>query len=96
MHKSVIATGGSAVYGEHAMKHFSETGTIVYLRAAYDTICSRLSDLKDRGVVMNPGQTLKDLYKERTILYEKYGEIVVDIDELTIEQTVRKIAGFFN
>lgn len=93
--KSVIATGGSAVYGRNAMQHFGEIGTIVYLRAAYDTISSRLSDLSTRGVAMNPGQTLLDLYNERSVLYEKYCDIAVDIDGLTIEETIRKIAGFF-
>ena len=30
--KTVIATGGSAVYGKNAMKHFQETATIIYLQ----------------------------------------------------------------
>lgn len=95
VHRTVIATGGSAVYGGRAMKHFEEIGTIVYMRASYDTISSRLSDLNDRGVAINPGQTLLDLYNERTVLYEKYSEVTVDIDDLTIEQTIHKIAVFF-
>ena len=95
VHRTVIATGGSAVYGGRAMKHFEEIGTIVYMRASYDTISSRLSDLNDREVAINPGQTLLDLYNERTVLYEKYSEVTVDIDDLTIEQTIHKIAVFF-
>ncbi len=96
VHKSIIATGGSVIYGANAMRHLAGIGTVVYLRASYETINSRLSDLKDRGVAMNPGQTLFDLYQERTVLYEKYADIAVDIDGLTIEETIRKIAGFFH
>lgn len=86
--KTVIATGGSAIYGENAMKHFGETGVIIYLRASYDTISSRLSNLKGRGVAIAKNQTLKELYDERSVLYEKYAEIVVDLDNLTIEETI--------
>ena len=30
--RAVISTGGSVVYGREAMEHFSETGTIIYLK----------------------------------------------------------------
>lgn len=89
---SVIATGGSVIYGEDAMKHLADIGTIVYLRATYETIASRLSNLTGRGVAIKEGQTLYDLYMERTILYEKYAEVIVDLDGLTIEETVNRMS----
>lgn len=89
---SVIATGGSVIYGEEAMKHLSEIGTVVYLRATYDTIESRLSNLTGRGVAIKEGQTLYDLYEERTVLYEKYAELIIDLDGLTIEETVNRLS----
>ena len=89
--KSIIATGGSVIYGENAMKHFKEIGTILYLRASYETISSRLTNLKERGVAMNNSNSLLELYKERCILYEKYADIVVDVDGITIEETIHRI-----
>ncbi len=89
---SVIATGGSVIYGEEAMKHLAEIGTIVYLRAEYETINSRLSNLTGRGVAIKEGQTLYDLYMERTVLYEKYAEVIIDLDGLTIEETVNNLS----
>lgn len=89
---SVIATGGSVIYGEDAMNHLANIGTIVYLRATYQTIASRLSNLTGRGVTIKDGQSLYDLYKERTVLYEKYAEVTIDLDGLTIEETVNKIS----
>lgn len=89
---SVIATGGSVIYGEDAMNHLANIGTIVYLRATYQTIASRLSNLTGRGVAIKDGQSLYDLYKERTVLYEKYAEVTIDLDGLTIEETVNKIS----
>lgn len=85
---SVISTGGSAVYGEKAMRHLGEIGTIVYLDVNYKTLRNRLGDLKKRGVVLKPGQTLKDLYKERIVLYEKYADITIKAENMNIPQTV--------
>ena len=90
--KSIIATGGSAVYGEAAMKHFKEIGTVVYLKSDYETIDERLGDLKTRGVAMKEGQTLKDLYDERCPLYEKYADIIVDESGCSsVRETISKL-----
>ena len=68
--RSVIAPGGSVVYCENAMKHYKEIGTVVYLQTSYQTIKERIGDPKKRGVVLREGQTLKDLYEERRVLFE--------------------------
>ena len=46
---------------------------------------------KGRGVVLRDGQTLYDLYLERTPLYEKYADIRISETGLDIEQTVEQI-----
>ncbi|MGN0342359.1 MAG: shikimate kinase [Roseburia sp.] len=89
--KSVIATGGSAVYGQQAMEHLGATGTIVYLRTSYDQLEKRLGNLKDRGVVLREGQSLKDLYQERSMLYERYADITIDEDGRQIRETVEMV-----
>ena len=83
---AVIATGGP-----EAMEHLKSIGTVVYLKASYDTINSRLGNLAGRGVAIEKGQTLHDLYDERVKLYEKYADVTVVIDDRTIEQTVNDI-----
>ena len=62
---AVIATGGSAVYGKEAMRHFREIGQIVYLKLPFEELEQRLGDLHERGVVLKKGYTLRDLYEER-------------------------------
>lgn len=89
--RSVIATGGSVVYGKEAMEHLRSIGTVVYLKLSYEALQSRLRNLKDRGVVLREGQTLLDLYQERTPLYEKYADLVIDEEGLDIEQTREQI-----
>lgn len=79
-HNTVIATGGSAVYGTRAMEHFKEIGTVVYLKASYETIEKRIRNFATRGIVIPEGQTFRDVYNERTALYEKYADITVDVD----------------
>lgn len=89
--KGVIATGGSAVYCQEAMEHLKEIGTVIYLKLDYSILQRRLGNLKGRGVVLREGQTLKGLYNERTPLYEKYADIVIDEKKLNVEQTLQKI-----
>lgn len=93
--RSVIATGGSVVYGTEAMEHLKSIGTVVYLKLTYQTIENRLGDLKNRGVVLREGQTLADLYRERTSLYEKYADVTIEEDGLSIPETVSKIAAAY-
>ena len=88
---AVIATGGSVVYGPRAMEHLREIGTVVYLRLSYRAVSARLRDIRGRGVVLRDGQTLKDLYAERTLLYEKYAHVTIDEDGLDVEETLEKM-----
>ncbi len=83
--RHVIATGGSVVYSDRAMQHLKEIGTVVYLKLSYATICSRLGNIRRRGVVLRDGQTLKDLYDERVPLYERYADVVVDAEGQDVE-----------
>ena len=89
--KTVIATGGSVIYGAEAMEHLKEIGTVVYLKLDYETLDSRLGSLKGRGVVLKDGQTLKSLYEERVPLYEKYADVIVDEYGLDLEATLSEV-----
>lgn len=88
---SIVATGGSVVYGDEAMRHLKAIGTIVYLKVPYETLEKRLADIKGRGVVLKEGQDLKALFDERSPLYEKYADIEISEGSLGVEETVEKI-----
>ena len=90
---AVIATGGSVVYSEKAMKHLSGIGLIIHLDLDYDTIEKRVTDLYTRGVVMEKGQTLRILYEKRQPLYRKYAQITIDCLNKTHENIVDEIIG---
>lgn len=90
---AIIATGGSVIYGARAMEHLREIGVVVYIRLSYETIETRLDNIKQRGVVFQEGQSLKSLYEERCPLYEKYAHIIVDGEGLSMEELMEKIAS---
>ena len=89
--KTVIATGGSVIYGKEAMAHLKEIGTVVYLKLDFDTLDGRLGSLKGRGVVLKDGQNLKSLYQERVPLYQQYADIIVDEGGLDLESTLKEV-----
>ncbi|MCD7885854.1 MAG: shikimate kinase [Lachnospiraceae bacterium] len=88
---SVIATGGSVVYGPRAMEHLHSIGKIVYLQVSCGELAHRLGDLTKRGVPTQPGQTLSGLYAERVPLYEKYADITVDVSRIGIAEAAENI-----
>ena len=89
--KTVIATGGSVIYGKEAMEHLQKIATVVYLCLPYEELERRLGNLKNRGVVLRAGQTLRNLYDERIPLYEKYADITVKEENKGIEETLENI-----
>ncbi|MDO4486773.1 MAG: shikimate kinase [Bacillota bacterium] len=89
---AVIATGGSAVYYDSAMRHLKKNGVVVYIEVSLETVKKRLGNIKTRGVAMGKGQTLDELYDIRVPLYEKYADITVLSDNsCTMEDTVERI-----
>lgn len=91
VHKSVIAPGGSVIYGKEAMEHLKEIGTVVYLKLSYEDVEERLGNLVERGVVLKDGMTLRDLYEERVPYYENYADITIDETGLDAGETVDKL-----
>ena len=89
--RTVIATGGSVIYGKEAMEHLKSIGTIVYLKLSYDVLSTRLGSLRGRGVVLKDGQDLEGLYNERTPLYEKYADVIVDEEGRDLEATLTEV-----
>ncbi|MCC5840023.1 MAG: shikimate kinase [Opitutales bacterium] len=91
--RTVVATGGSAVYCADAMRHLSGLGPVIWLDAPFPVINERIERNPLRGLAKNPDQTLEDLYDERQPLYRRFGEIRIPYAEETPEATVRSIIG---
>ena len=85
---AIIATGGSAVYGKEAMKHFKQIGTVIYLKVSEKELESRLGSLKERGVVSNGKTTIEEIFIDRKRLYEKYADMVIEQEGMDIRAIV--------
>ena len=90
--RCVIATGGSAVYSEAGMMHLKRNAVTVYISLPPAEIEKRLTNIKTRGVAMSAGTTVADLYAQRCPLYEKYADVTLNADGLSVEKTVERAA----
>lgn len=90
---TVIATGGSVVYSESAMRHLQSMGRLIYLHLSFEEMQKRITNLSTRGIVLQNGETLKDMYDERLPLYEKYADFIIDCDGNSIDDTVAEIVA---
>ncbi len=88
---SVISPGGSCVCRELSVAHLKELGTIVYLRLPLEELEARLNNISTRGIAMEPGQTLEDLYDYRAPLYERWADVSVDCSGQHLEETVSAV-----
>lgn len=93
-----IATGGSAVYSDEAMNFLKQIAVIVYINLSYPNVEKRFADIdiKSRGIVMDNGTTLFDVYNERKILYSKYADYTIEADDKSIEELVAQIISLFS
>lgn len=87
----VLATGGSVVYSAPAMEKLKAHGVVVHLELPLPLLEKRVHDLDVRGVVMARHQTLRDLYRERMPLYQKYADVTLPCDRRTHEEVVADI-----
>lgn len=97
---AIVSPGGSCVCREQSMAHLKKLGRIVYLRLPLEEVEARLNNISTRGIAMEPGQTMKDLYDYRTPLYEQWADVTVDCAGQSLEETVsavlRNLISFAN
>lgn len=91
----VIATGGSVVYREDAVKHLKENGKIIYLNVSLDEIKKRLNNISTRGIAAKKNESVDSIFEERSPLYNKYADYVLNLDSSTAEETVNEICKIF-
>ena len=89
--KAVIATGGSVIYGNKAMEHLRSIGVVVYIELPLESLKERIGDLNARGVSIKDGQTFDELFEERKPLYEKYADVTIHAEGLSIREMVHKL-----
>lgn len=89
--ETVIATGGSAVLCPEAMDCLKEMGRVVYIKLSCREIARRIKNIKTRGIVMSPSDSIEDVFQNRAPLYEKYADIIFEGGFGSIEESIEKL-----
>ena len=87
----VVATGGSAVYGERAMEFLGTTSDVIFIDVSLAALRKRIHNYDSRGVVRRPEQSFENLFEERMGLYRKYADIVLSGESKTPSEIVDAI-----
>ncbi|ACZ12769.1 shikimate kinase [Sulfurospirillum deleyianum] len=95
---AIISTGG----GFFKVDNLEKIGTIIYLRSSFDGILKRLKahengDLKlAKRPLLQDEEKARALFKERSCLYEKKADVIVDVEDRSIEEIIHAIMKRLN
>jgi len=89
--RSVIATGGSVVYSEVAMRHLQQIGQVVHLDLPLEILQRRVRNMDSRGLVLEAGETFAGLYARRMPLYRRYAKLTISCGDLSQEESAAAI-----
>ncbi|MHC1694756.1 MAG: shikimate kinase [Eubacteriales bacterium] len=78
---SIIATGGSVVLSPEAVEHLKRTGSMIYISVPITTLERRVKNIASRGIVMEGGETIRDVYAKRAPLYSTYADKILDVSD---------------
>jgi len=94
-HKSnvVIATGGGVVINKDTMAALQHNSQIVYLHIPITSIVNRLKGDRTRPLLQNTAleEKLTQVFAERKDLYASYADLVLNVDDKSIESLVREL-----
>ena len=94
----VVAVGGGAVLSADNRTALKQAGLLVYLRATPETLAGRLTGVTDRPLLANASDRagrIRDLLVARGPIYETAGDVAVDTDRLTAEQTAVEVLEWY-
>ena len=89
---TVIATGGSMVFSDSAMKNLLNGSKCVFIDVPLPEIKRRVKNIDTRGIAMENDDTLDTLYEKRMPKYREYADITVEVKQNSkIDNVVSKI-----
>lgn len=75
----IISPGGSVIYSRESMRYLKEISKIVFLDTPFRSIVRRIPNARKRGIVGLRDRSLKELFEERLVLYNKYADFSIKI-----------------
>lgn len=94
----IISTGGGAVLDERSRTVMRDTGAVVYLAAAPETLLRRVGDVGSRPLLHteDPLQTLSRILEERDPVYRMSADVVVDTEGKRRSDVVEEVVETWN
>jgi shikimate kinase len=93
----VIAVGGGAVLSAENRTALKQAGLLVYLRATPETLAGRLVGATDRPLLGTGDRVgrIRDLLVARGPIYETAGDLLVDTDRQSPEQSAGEVLEWY-
>lgn len=98
LNEYVIATGGSVVLSTSAMMHLKNNSFTIFLDLPYLELLKRLSmsrNIYNRGIVWQGPKIIRELYKMRLSLYEKYSDLTINMENKSGDEIIKDILKSF-
>ncbi|MCF8038139.1 MAG: shikimate kinase [Desulfohalobiaceae bacterium] len=93
--RGIIASGCSVVLSQKAMHSLKEIGNVVYLKADPGVLEHRIGTKPNRGLIIQAGQTLDDLFRKRDPLYRHYADQTIRTDLNSPDRCLQMILNRF-
>ncbi len=94
---AVVAVGGGAVLDPGNRTRICGAGTVVWLRARPETLQLRVGAGAGRPLLSagegEPEEVLGRLAAARSRWYEEVADVVVDVDDLSVEQVAQRVCA---
>ena len=90
----VISTGGGLVLKSENSELLKQGGKIFFMRASLETLMTRVDADESRPLLKGSGkilERLKQLLHERTPVYERVSDFIVDTDGKSVDDVAREI-----
>ncbi len=91
---TLISCGG----GFYKVKNLKKLGTVVLLDASFEWIHDRLKKAKNsesklaKRPLFSEEEAARKLYNEREKAYKKVADVIIDVENLTLEEQIKQIA----
>lgn len=95
--RAVISAGGGLPLRADNQELLKQLGTVIFLRAARDTVLERLAGDTSRPLLQgeDKAQKVDDLLAYRNPVYERVADVVIDVDGKTPQQIAGEIEAAF-
>lgn len=94
----VIATGGGVIKNDDNVANLKKGGIVVYLKSSPKQIAYNLRFDNSRPLLVggNKEEKITSLLAEREPTYNKCADVIIDVSNLNIDETIEKIKTIIN